>query len=266
MGFKDMRRSLIVSADMQAYSRMHVKAQYRAQHEFNRIMNESAARAGLDHTQWTVQKSGDGRLAILPSTGLEAAVVGPMAHHMDELLRAVNRDLVPDARIRVRMAIHEGIVHRGDNGYPSDAINKMSHMRDHSAVKTALSSFPDAGLVLVVTDRIYEDIVEQEYDGIRRDRFRRLVFPLKHGREAVGWVSVLNEDVNRVRLPQPEPLATVESPQRADVPVPDGGPIAPEPRRTTAEGSVFHFGEVHSTGAMSFGTDSTANSYRGGGQ
>lgn len=282
MEFRGMMRRLLVSADVQMYSRMHVAAQFRAQQEFSRVLEEAARFAGLAGETWATQNSGDGRLAILPPDALESAVVGPMAHRMDELLRASNRDLRDEARVRVRMAVNEGIVHIGDNGFPSDAINKMSHMRDSPVVKAALSAFPDAGLVLLVTDRIYEDIVEQGYDGIRRDRFRKVRVPTKNNREAVGWISVLNEDVNRVQLsdgsdPDPGPGADGDGKPapRPDGPAPRGpGPAAADAasrapgdsadsqRSADAAMGDIRIGRVDNTGAMSVGPNSTAYSIR----
>ncbi|ADD40940.1 hypothetical protein [Stackebrandtia nassauensis] len=247
-----MMRRLMFSADMQTYSAKDHVAQYEAQQQFSHALTEAATEAGLSDADWISQSSGDGRLAILPADTSETAVVGTFAHHLDNSLRAYNRHRAEAAKVRIRMAVHEGVVHVGDNGFVSQAVNTVSHLCDSRALRDALSAFPDAGLALLVSERIYHDVIAHQYQGIRRDRFREVRVPTKHGVAMNAWICVLNEDINQVE--PPEPTADPEP----------SGPQAPPPTAVTPKDGTWNFGDIHATGATAFGPNASAHQYGAG--
>lgn len=244
-----MMRRLIIFADMQTYSTKDQVAQFHAQREFSRALTQAAGDAGLSDADWMSQKSGDGRLAILPPDTSEIAIVGTFAHRLDDALRAYNRHHTTEAMVRVRIAVHEGVIHMGDNGFVSQAVNATCHLCDCDALRTALDSFPKAGVAMLVTERIYTDVISHQYEGIRADRFRRTRVPEKHGVRSDVWISVVNEDVNTVTLPETPRGQTAENRSAAKPP---------------AAGSTWTFGDVRSSGPTAFGPGASAHQYGDG--
>ena len=61
-------RRLLISVDMERYSRRTNLQQYEAQKHFRELLHEAAGDVGLDRVAWTTQQAGDGELAILPRT------------------------------------------------------------------------------------------------------------------------------------------------------------------------------------------------------
>lgn len=239
-------RRLLVSVDMQKYSRQSSPDQYAAQQTFQRVITEAVRAAGLDRSSWLTQAGGDSELAILPPDVPEARVVGQFTRQLDQLLRAANRRLLPAAKVRLRMAVHEGHVYLdGANGYPGDAINTVCRLRDARSLKQALDRFPTACLALIVSDPIYRDIVAQRLDGIREERFRKIAVqdPEKDFR-LDAWMSVLDEDVTTIDLDESQG--------------PESGPTAPRPAPAPAEPGKYVFHENLNKGQQAIGDNPIA--------
>ena len=237
-------RRLLMSVDMQQYSQRDNIAQYRAQQVFREAITQATAAAGLDRSAWHVQQGGDSELAILPPDTSEPVVLDMFAVHLNRMLRQANRGLLPETKVRLRMAVHEGLVHLGGaNGYPGDAVNFVCRLRDASILKRALAAFPDACLAVIVSDPIYRDVVAQQYEGIRSDRFRKVdVHEPEKGFRAEAWMCVVDEDVRTLDL-------TAAAPSQAPEESRDPGSAMP---------GTYNVGTVHSTGALAIGANSSA--------
>jgi hypothetical protein len=136
------------------------------------------------------------------------------------------------------MAVHEGLVHLdGANGFPSDAVIQACRMCDANVVKQALDRFPDANLALVVSDPIHRDVVAQEYENIRADRFRRITVQNKeYAGEA--WLAIIGENLDAGQTP--------------DISAPTDRPEA------SASVSKYSFGALQNHGPTAIGDHSTA--------
>ena len=80
-----------------------------------------------------------------------------------EGLHRYNRHASTAARLRMRIAVHEGQTYIADNGFAGDAINTVCRLRDCAEIKDALS-VTDSDLVLIVSDRIFYDVI-RGYDA-----------------------------------------------------------------------------------------------------
>ncbi|MEV0270443.1 hypothetical protein AB0H43_16805 [Hamadaea sp. NPDC050747] len=208
--FDELRadRRLLIAADMESYSSRDNVLQYRAQRGFHDVMNAAARRLGLDRLQWVTQQNGDGELAILPEGTDETRIVTTLPPVVDRLLRDYNRGLAAEARVRLRIALHEGLVHLdGANGFPGEAIVTVCRLVDSSAAKRALKVFPNANVALIVSDRIYRDVV-RHYHDLRPERFQRVTAQVtgkNFGEPA--WIYVPDEDATKVSLDDSQPIA-----------------------------------------------------------
>ncbi|CCH19035.1 hypothetical protein GCM10009848_43200 [Micromonospora lupini] len=194
--FADPDRRMLVAVDMERYSGRDNILQHRAQLAFQKIMTEACEELGFDRTNWLIQQGGDGELAILPPGASERAVVTRLTPTVDRLLREHNLGLAPEARIRLRIGVHEGLVHLdGANGYPGDAVVTVCRLVDSPQLKDALRQFAGAAVALIVSDRIHQDIV-RHYQDLRPEHFQRVLaeVPGKNF-EAVAWIYVPGENI-----------------------------------------------------------------------
>jgi hypothetical protein len=193
--FSDPDRRVLVSADMESYSGRTNVLQYRAQLAFKKIMDEATTEIGLHRVKWRIQQGGDGELAILPPGTSERVVVTRLAPVVDRLLREHNQGLGPEAKVRLRLAVHQGLVHLdGANGFPGEAIVHVSRLVDSPQLKAALRRFPNANVALVVSDSLYQDVV-RHYQDLRPEQFACVSARLPEKNfSATAWIYVPGED------------------------------------------------------------------------
>lgn len=251
---KDPDRRVLVAVDMESYSRRDNVLQYRAQLTFQEVMAAACSEVGFDRASWQIQQGGDGELAILPQGTSERAVLARLTPVLDRLLRETNRGLSDEARIRLRVAVHEGPVHLdGANGFPSDAVVTVCRLVDSPQLKTALRQFPDAAVALIVSDRLYQDIIQQ-YQDLRLDHFRPVTARIADkGFEAAAWIYVPGESM--------PVTGTRPGPQDSVPDQPDDGPGGegvdhrrPGPRpRPAGGGDVYQDNQIGGIGAIGTG-------------
>ncbi|SCL30344.1 hypothetical protein GA0074692_2908 [Micromonospora pallida] len=252
-------RRLLIAVDMERYSRRGNRHQHEAQHAFQQVLHEAASAVGLDRVQWKTQQAGDGELAILPSDVREPLLIGRFVPELNRILRAYNSSRIPEARIRLRVSIHQGLVHLdGANGFPGHAVIEVCRLCEAKPLKQALAQFPDAGVGLIVSSDIYRDVVTEYPEELRPDRFRRVEVrhPDKEFRES-AWICVVDEDLRPPRTGGGEDG-------------PDSGPSARrrgprDPRNPSGSGSgAIHTGDVRVDGANAIGHGTTAIGSVGG--
>ncbi|MEV0607287.1 hypothetical protein AB0I61_13050 [Polymorphospora rubra] len=232
---------------MESYSRRDNLLQHRAQSAFTRILAEATTELGLRRVNWQIQQGGDGELAILPSGTSERTVVTRLAPLVDRLLREHNRGLSPEARVRLRIAVHQGLVHLdGANGFPSDAVVHVCRLADAPTVKAALRRFASADVALIVSDTIYRDVV-QHYRDLRPEHFARVSATLPDKDfDAPAWIYVPGENAGAGpgdETGQPAPA--------------DRGRQTPAQTEPASGGQVFR--DITAHGPATFGNQNTLN-------
>lgn len=163
-------RRMCLAVDAEAYSDRTRRAQHEVQQWLTRIMDLVCDTADLDRSCWDVQPQGDGELALLQPGIEEARVIAYFTHELAMALYHHNAALKEEARLRLRVAFDQGNVALGANGYTGGAVVSVCRLRDSAAARQALRDNPEVDFVLVVSDSIYTDVVEQgDYDLYRRE-------------------------------------------------------------------------------------------------
>jgi hypothetical protein len=206
----DFGRRFCVSVDAQSYGDRDDQRQTAVQDGLIRVLTEAADRAGLHRERWDKQPGGDGELAVLPAVDPESEprVVDDYVRELDVALARYNRWLQPEARLRLRVAMHFGVTFPGSNGYSGQAAVAVSRLIEAQPLRDALSAAPDANLALILSSRVYEEIVQQGHTSLRAADFRKISVQVKKFAE-MAWIRVPGVDVHRLDLPTAD-----ESPQR----------------------------------------------------
>ncbi|MEU8819075.1 hypothetical protein [Actinoplanes sp. NPDC048796] len=209
---QDPHRRVLVAADMESYSKRNNVLQHRAQVAFRRIMDDATTEVGLDRVDWLIQQGGDGELAVLPAGTSERTVAAKLAPVADRLLREHNQGLEPEARVRLRLAVHQGLVHLdGANGFPSDAVVHVCRLVDSPQLKRALRDFPGANVALVVSDSLYREVIEH-YRDLRPEHFVHTRAEIADkGFSAAAWIYVPGENAASASPPPPKQQGPTES-------------------------------------------------------
>jgi hypothetical protein len=160
-------RKLCVSYDIEHYSGRGTRREYVTQQRLSDILEFAFQESGAPPGSPEVQEQGDGGIALLPTGGDvdEPRLIVGLLNALRTGLAELNEDLVEQARVRLRVGLHEGVVHRAPHGYVGPAVIDVCRLRDSDVVRSALAG-SDAPMVVVVADGLYRDVLSQGYHGL----------------------------------------------------------------------------------------------------
>jgi hypothetical protein len=138
--------------------------------------------AALPHTDL-----GDGiRLMI---AGVSPAVLlDPYVPNLATALRRHRQTASDAARLRLRVAITTGLLHRDADGWAGAPLVECARMLDATPVRQALAADERADLVVVVSNAVYDSIIRHGY-GLDPDTFHPADIVEKETRTTV-WIHV----------------------------------------------------------------------------
>ncbi|GGM27922.1 hypothetical protein ACFFX1_11685 [Dactylosporangium sucinum] len=199
MTLDDFRRQLLLSVDVRGYGRSGDVRQHEIQRLLSEMLDAAAGRAGLDRAGWQRQPAGDGELSVLPAGEPEVRLVDDFVRELAAELRFRNRDELPADRMRMRVAVHHGVVRASTMGFAGKGVVEVSRLADSAVAHLALDR-SDADLVVVLSRRIFEDTVE--HTSLEPARLRRVTVEHKEFREA-AWLLLPGRDIHAVDLDPP---------------------------------------------------------------
>jgi hypothetical protein len=165
-------RKLCVAYDVEHYSQRGTRREYATQQRLSDVLTSAFSEVGLTPGEYELQEQGDGGLALLPTGGSvdEPRLIVGLLTTLRTALSELNEDLVQAARVRLRVALHEGVVHAAPHGYVGPAVIEVCRLRDAAPVRNALAN-SNAVLVAVVADGLYRDVLSQGYHGLSGTAF-----------------------------------------------------------------------------------------------
>jgi hypothetical protein len=215
-----MQRSVVV-LDVESSSERSNPEIGKLRSAMYRVLDEAVQRAGLagHDIDIDIEDRGDGALIVVDAGPL--VLLDPFAEHLIAVLQEENAAVEAVSWLRLRVALHSGLVHRDAHGWSGDTINATFAICDAPAVKATLQRADRAQLVLVVSDLLYKQVVRHRYGSIN---------PATYG----------NVDVQRIGEP-----AWVRVPGYPAAPVDEDEPGQPDPSSLPREadtriGSVFY--------------------------
>ncbi|MEU3193183.1 hypothetical protein ABZ686_21675 [Streptomyces sp. NPDC006992] len=189
-GVRKARRRLSLVVDIEKYSRRTHPEQVALQNRLDWAMKTTLESAGVDPRRCNRQEKGDGLLLILPSDLPEDEVVPRLLTGLQTVLHDMNRTPGPGGRLRMRMALAQGIVRVAPTGFVGEGVEMASLLEGCPATREALDTAPDHDLAIAVPDDYYQDVLAQDFGGPRAADFRRVTVEVKSadGGTAVAWV------------------------------------------------------------------------------
>ncbi|MEU4743641.1 hypothetical protein AB0G02_24690 [Actinosynnema sp. NPDC023658] len=167
---------LVVAVDVEGYSKLDALDQSLVQSRLSDVLDAAARNAGLDRGLWYRQVRGDGELAVLPTDADAAWVV---AHFTEQLAEALADLRAAGTPLRMRVAMHCGPLTQGAFGLVGDAPIVTCRLLDAKVVRDALAAADD-DLVLVISQRLHDDVVRTRFHDLDPTRFRPTRFRVKH--------------------------------------------------------------------------------------
>ncbi len=212
-----------MAVDAKGYSTRIDIDQQELQRAIVAVCGAAARAADLHRDAWHRQGSGDGELAVLPPDEPEDVVVD---HYVRELVAELDRyngRLIPEARLRLRVAIHFGRLSTGSIGHAGPAPVAVARLVDSAILRKALAAAPAADLALLVSASVFEDTVATLGTTLRPIDFRRVRVTHKEFAED-AWLWVPGHDAHNLPLDDEDPAAALATSRPGTEPERDAAP------------------------------------------
>ncbi|MGW4638136.1 hypothetical protein ACWEN6_06400 [Sphaerisporangium sp. NPDC004334] len=182
------------------------------------VLNEAADAAGLSRRGWDRQPSGDGEFAVLPPSESEPQVLDAFVRQLDRVLAHHNRPLKRSARLRLRVAVHVGVVAKAANGYAGQAATQVGRLVDCAPLRRAIETAKNANLALIISDEVHSGTVKQGHTSYTPTDFVRVEVKQKEY-QAPAWIHVpaAQHQPDGADLSDPAELTRDPEPTRAAV-------------------------------------------------
>jgi hypothetical protein len=167
-----------------------------AKGELRRILYElldralEAAGIGARHLEPFTDRGDSVLILIKPYDDVpKTLVLGQLVPILTALLAEHNASVArPELRIRMRAVVHAGEIHEDDRGFYGDDLDAAFRLLEAQPLKKALKQATASPLILVVSEEIFNGIVQQGYlDGAS---FKPLVRVRVGRRQRRGWAHI----------------------------------------------------------------------------
>jgi class 3 adenylate cyclase len=158
-------RSIMV-VDIVGSSRWNNRMQLRAREVLRRVMRAAFGSAGIEWHQLDVEDRGDGMIIFVPPSVSKVDLLVPLIPRLATLVHEHNASVGDVLRMRLRVSVHAGEVHRDVDGWVGSDLILACRLIDGEPVRETFRTLPNAFLVLVVSDHIYQGIVRHGYRDI----------------------------------------------------------------------------------------------------
>ncbi|MFA1548404.1 hypothetical protein [Actinomadura chokoriensis] len=257
----------VVAVDLHGYGSKPQNVHAVLQKNLVECVREAAGNARLDPGRWRDQRSGDGKLMVLPHDVSAEVLVGRFVRELNAGLRDRNRVASPQARTRMRLALHHGPAAEAAHGYSGSAPVVAAGLCGAEALRTALDR-AGCDLGVIVSKFVYRGSIESGMTSLDPEDLRAVRVPdLRDDDEAWIWFP---GGPNPNDLDFPDGMPDGPDGGGPGGPPPSGppgqDPPAPEPRRDPPATGPTHVTTINAPGGVVIGRDQNTITYGFGGR
>jgi predicted nucleic acid-binding protein len=158
----------ILGVDIERFSREEwtdpIRARLRGR--LHRLMDDALTNARIDPSLTVRSDTGDGTWLLVGAGVSTARLLHPLAASLASGLAGDNQDAPVAERMRFRVVVHAGELLEDPHGHTGASFNHAARLLDAEASRRVLASSPDATMVLLVSDEVYQGVVRHGYEGI----------------------------------------------------------------------------------------------------
>lgn len=185
---------LCMAADVAGYSRHGNAVAERLQRDLVSVLAAARRAAGIDEHAVTPQPQGDGQFTVLPIGIDESVVIPRLVRGLAEAL-ATRETGGSTGPMRLRFALHRGLVKEADNGWVGRAAVAVHRLLDSLPLRTALTDHPQAGFVLAVPDVLFLDVIAHSEEPPAPSEFTSVTVELPaKGFQERAWLYVAESE------------------------------------------------------------------------
>jgi hypothetical protein len=183
---------LIFAVDIEGSTERTNLAKGKLRHFLYELLEQSLEAAGIAarHLEPFTDRGDSVLVLIKPHDDVpKTLILGRLVPILASLLVEHNASAArPELRMRLRAVVHAGEIHEDDKGFYGDDLDAAFRLLEAQPLKKALKEAADAPLILVVSEDIYNGIVQQGY--LDDDSYRPLVRVKVGRRQRRGWAHI----------------------------------------------------------------------------
>jgi hypothetical protein len=178
----------IVSLDVVRSGTRDDQLLLRMRAELRTMITDAFVRQGLDPADIDSEDLGDGVRLIVPARVTPARLLDPFVPHLAAALREHRKTAAEAARLRLRVAVHMGLLHRDAGGWAGAPLVLSARLLDAPPLRRVLDVAERADLAVIVSGDVYEKVVRHGY-GLDPAAYHRVEVAVKETR-ASAWIHV----------------------------------------------------------------------------
>ena len=152
---------------------------------------DACVAAELPRVLLTPQRDGGALVALLPVGIDEPKVLAALTAKLSAHIRVLNHQQRADQRLRVAVAVHEGITILDTDGYRGPAITKACRLVTSDAARDALAANSSADVIVLLSERIFYDASRIGVPGLHTRKCRRVeIYDAIDGHRDIGWIYI----------------------------------------------------------------------------
>ena len=186
----------------------------RMRADLRAMVADALERQGLDLAGIASEDLGDGVRLIVPAQVTPARLLDPFVPQLAAALREHRKAAADAARLRLRLAVHMGLLHRDDGGWTGEPLVHSARLLDAAPLRQVFDAADQPDLAIIVSEDVYDKVVRHGY-GLDARAYRRVQVRVKETR-AGAWIHVPG-------YPSPPGLQPPPQPDPPAQPDPSGG-------------------------------------------
>ena len=194
-----LTRHLCLSVDLQGYGTLDDSGQSWVQAKLVALLDAAARGAGLDREMWIRQAQGDAELSLIPVDQPEERVLDEFVGELAMWVYRGNIGRPTTERLRIRVALDYGPAQVAANGFSGQCVVAVSRLVNSRPIRQVLEVAPDAGVALIVSGRVYTDLVLGGRTSLLPGAFRKVAVREKEFAED-AWLWVAGTDIHRLPI------------------------------------------------------------------
>jgi hypothetical protein len=176
----------LVAVDIEGFGRRGDLEHLDLRKALREVCEEAFAQ--IDVTGVHQEDRGDALLLVIGPEVTKPRLVSDLVRELDTALRRWNSFRLARARMRLRVALHNGEVLLDGDGLAGEAVVVLMRLLDAAPLRQALTTAPD-DLAVIVSDRMHHDAVVQGHRGIDPADYREVRVSLKEFSQP-AWIRV----------------------------------------------------------------------------
>ncbi len=166
MGLEPFHRGIFLAdIERSARSEWTDPIRVRARERLHRLLDDALAEAAIDPRQTDRADTGDGVLLVTAEVPI-TRLAHSLPRVLTERLAADNKTIPAVERLRLRLVVHAGGVIKDAHGYSGAALTHASRLLDAQAGRAVLDAVPEAQVVLLVSDHVYDTVIKHGFEDI----------------------------------------------------------------------------------------------------